>query len=225
MKLLSVRTARSIWLFPLRDLNPHGRFLLPSIPRMVQRYGFAKAPEPQTLLAAPLTIRFEGGAFVGKDKVPRTVTLVLHDDGIVAEMRSSTEDCDLFLEDAFSWLSDEYQLPRFNELTIKRIYLSEVTVQLESAPEIFNESFSRFAASLQNGLGPHQPKPMFLTHLNFGADPAGGAPQAMLKIEREVGTQFDQNRYYSSATVPTDEHITILQKFEDAAINPRRHPK
>lgn len=217
MKLLSVRTARSIWLLPLRDLNPHGRFLFPAIAGMVQRYGFAKAPEPQSVLASPLTVRFEGGAFVGKETVPRTVNLVLHDDGLVAEMRSCTEDCDLFLEDAFTWLSSEYRLPRFNELAIRRIYLSEISVQFESTLEIFNERFSRFADSLQAGLGPHQPKPMLLTHLNFGVDPATGAPQPMLRIEREAGTTFDQNRYYSSATIPTDDHLKILRKFEDAA--------
>lgn len=220
MKLLSVRIARSIWLLPISNLNPRGRFLLPAVPGIVQRYGFAKAPELQAFLTLPMTAKFEGGAFVGRDKTPRTVGLTLHDDGVVAEMRSSTTDCDLFLEDAFTWLSEEYQLPAYKELKIRRIYLSEISVQFENHLKIFNERFSQFTESLEAGLGPHQTKAMNLVQLNFGTHPESGTPQRMLKIEREVGTPFCDNRYYSSATIPTEDHLKILQSFEDAATRP-----
>ncbi|MDB6157024.1 MAG: hypothetical protein JWO04_730 [Gammaproteobacteria bacterium] len=217
MKILSIRSARSIWLVPLVYIKPKGRFLIPAVPAIVERYGFLKRPDVSALVASPTTLKFEVGAFVGSDGIAKQVSLSVHDDGLIAEMRSSTDDCDLFLEDALKWLAEEFQLPRIGEPFVRKVYASELSVQFDGPVEIFNDRFSSFVNSLKSGLGTHQPRPMALTHINFGSEPAPGAQSTALRIEREVGTPFAENRYYSAAAIPTNDHLDLLRKFEEAA--------
>jgi hypothetical protein len=217
MKLLSIRTARTIWLVPPTYINPRGRFILPGILACAKRYGFVKVPNPQSFFETPVKVMFEGGSFTASDGVSVVVNLTLHDDGIVADTRSSTEDSELFLEDALGWLATEFQLPEPSELSIKKIYLSEVNLAFDRSIEIFNDRFSNFVRSLRSGVGTNPAKPMELVNLNFGTDPGTGARQALLRIERDVGASFNENRYFSSALLQTSEHLKLLREFEEAA--------
>jgi hypothetical protein len=127
-------------------------------------------------------------------------------------------DAERFLRDMFSWLAKDYQLPSASDLSIRRLYMSEVIVQFERTPAVFSDKFMRFARPLESGLGENQPRPMKLMSLNFATDPAApNQQQAVLRIERAVGTPFQDNKFYSSAPVHTDEHLELLEKFEEAA--------
>jgi hypothetical protein len=176
----------------------------------------SKPPAPESITATPLKVVFESGAFTNPDGVPIAVNLTLHDDGLVAETRSSTDDADLFLEDLLSWTAEKYQLPEYTELGVKRIYSSEGFVKFQKPLDVFNEKFSAFADSIKLGLGPNQKEPMELAALIFGSDPTGNR-QSLLRIEREANTPFGENRYYSYAPLKTSEHLRLLELFEQKA--------
>jgi hypothetical protein len=216
MKLQSIRVARSIWLVPFAHLNPRGRNLLSVVPAVVERYGFAKPPTLESLTTVPLKIVFESGAFLNPAGVPIAVNLTLHDDGLVADTRSSTDDADLFLEDLLSWAAEKYQLPLYSELGVRKIYASEITVSFRKTLDVFNEKFSAFVDAIKPGL-PGQKDPMELVAVIFGSDPAAGRQQ-LLRIEREVSIPFSENRYYSYAPIKTVEHLKLLESFEHKAV-------
>jgi hypothetical protein len=156
------------------------------------------------------------GSFPGIDGYPVYVSLNIHDDGLVVQTRSSTMDAERFLRDMFSWLAKDYQLPAASDLSVRKLYMSEVIVQFERTPIVFSDKFMRFARRLETGLGENQPKAMKLTTLNFGTDPAEQNPVG-LRIERAAGTSFQENHFYSSAPIHTDEHLDLLASFEEAA--------
>ncbi len=216
MKLVSIRVARSIWLVPVNQLNPRGRYLLPAVSGVVERYHFAKPPDLKSLTESPVKVAFEAGVFAGTNGVPVTVQLTLHDDGLVAETRSSTDDSDAFLEDLLSWLEKEYDLPSYTDLGIRKIYASELYVQFQNPISVFSERFSAFADSIETGLGPNQPNPMHLAGLIFGSDPTN-KQQSLVRIEREANIPFKENRYYSYAPIKTSEHLKLLELFEKKA--------
>ena len=217
MKVLSIRTARAIWVVPLVNINPYGRSIFEAASALVKRYGFLKPPETQSLIASPLSIKFEAGTFSGDDGIPKIVNLAVHDDGLVVDTRSSTEDSDQFLDDALNWLASEFKLVGPRDLGVSKRYVSEVSIRFENPIEVFNDRFSSFARSLRSGTGPNQPKPMELINLNFGTDPEAGATPRLLRIEREIGTPFSEDRYFSSAAIQTREHLKLLHEFELAA--------
>jgi hypothetical protein len=217
MKLLSVRSARSIWLVPLAYVNPRGKFLVPAAEAIVQRYRFSKGPDLNALTASPMKLQFDAGAFVALDGSNIVVNLTVHEDGIVVETRNSTSESDRFVEDLMTWMSEEYGLPTHTELNPRRIYASELAVRFEKPPAVFTDRFEKFRAKLT--AGSHQStaaRPMDLIQLNFGTDPTSG-PQSTLRIEREVNTPFSESRYYSYAQTQTEEHIRLLREFESAA--------
>ena len=148
--------------------------MLPAVSAIVERYRFTKAPDTSSLTTSPTKIVFEVGAFPGIEGFPVYVNLTVHDDGLVVETRSSTNDGDRFLEDLLSWMAKEYQLPVHAELGIRRIYVSELTISFESSISVFGEKFKTFSDSLKSGIGQNQSSPMNLVQLSFGTDPANG---------------------------------------------------
>ena len=168
MKLANIRSARSIWLVPINDINQRGKFILPAVAGLVQRYSFQKPPDAASLVASPTKVSFEVGAFTATDGTPIYVNMMVHDDGIVVDTRTSTEEADRFLEDVLGWLSSEFQLTAVAELGIKRLYVSELVVVFDREPSVFSETMERFASTLRFSTSD---RPLKLINLSFGADP------------------------------------------------------
>jgi hypothetical protein len=214
VKILTVNSARAIWLINALRLNPRGRSIFPVIVGLAERYKFSKLPQANSLTIQPLDLKFEGGAFVASDGAEVAVNLSILDDGMIAETRASTDESDGFLEDAVSWASAEYGLPHHSELSIERLYVSELVVQFDLSSNPFNQKFSGFAERLRRGVSNNPGIPMELTALHFGPDPSLTKKVASFKIERLANVPFDRNEYYSAAPVPTSEHIELLHAME-----------
>jgi hypothetical protein len=210
MKILSVRAARCIWLVPTAFLNPRGLSLKAPLAAFVERYAFKyEAPEGEKK-----GHRFAGGAFTKKGGAPIEIQLTIHDEGLVAENRSSTEDGDLFLEDSLGWLASDFGFPRHADLPIKKIYGSELFVQLEKRPSTLDSKLRGFTKLLSATLGTSQSGPFDLAHLNFGSDPEPSQSPAVFRFEREAGVRFAENRYYSFAPCQTEAHLKLLSALE-----------
>lgn len=216
MKVLAVHSARSIWLVKPLFLNPHGRFIVPAVAALAERYSFAKIPEAKDFIARPLDLKFEGGSFVGAEGSPIFVNLSIYDDGLIAETRSSTDESDRFLDDALSWFSSEYELPHYSNLEVEKLYANELIVQLELLPSMFSKKFLKFVNLLEQGVG----KQMEFVSLHLGPDPETTKRHAPFRVERLLGTPFVKNRYYSVAPASTAKHLDLLEQMERAAGRP-----
>ncbi len=216
MKLLSVHSAKSIWLVPINFLNPRGIFLRPAIVALKERYDFAVTP----LEKPPVTEKngwiFERGAFKNADGVIIAVNMTIHDDGIVIETRSSTEDGDLFLEDMLTWISKESKLPSYNTLPIKKIYTSELYVKFKKMPQILDKRLASFLKQANEAIG-HEKGPLDLSGFGLSTDLAQSERPLTFRFERQVNTPFSENQYYSFIPAKTELHIKLLEKLEEVS--------
>src|SRR6185312_11610660 len=106
MEVLNVRTARSVWLFDARDLNPRGLSPLPFFSAIKNRYHFLGWPKTEEELSwtasSPKGVRFIDGSFSIEDSL-RAVSVTFFNDGIIGDTGSSTRHSDVFLADILAF--------------------------------------------------------------------------------------------------------------------------
>lgn len=221
MKLLAVNSARAIWLVKTIFLNPKGRSLVPAIVGLAGRYKFSKLPPAESLATQPLDMKFEGGVFTGVNGEPIAINLSIYDDGLIAETRASTEESDRFLNDALSWACEEYGLPHHSQLGVNKVYASELIVQLDLTNSIFGGKFAEFAARLRRGISSNPQIPLEITGLHFGPDPSLTKKVAPFRVERLANVPFEREEYFSTAPVPTSEHVELLKLMEQLGTKSR----
>lgn len=218
MKLLAVRTARSIWLMPWYFLNPKGRFIRPAIEAMRARYSFLKAPLDAPFPMPNEGIKFEQGAFNGKNGMVQILSLTLHNDGVVIDVRSSTDDADLFMEDVVAWANKEYGMPAVSELPSTRLYVSELNVAFQKLPAIFNPKLAPLFAEVSAAIADKTQGNADFLSVQLSTDPTKTNRQSFFRVDREVNTPFEENRYYSFASTKTDMHIRLLERLEELSV-------
>jgi hypothetical protein len=206
MEVLKVQLARTIWLFDAQELNPKGISLFPEVFHAFgKRYQFGTLPKPEELGAGG-SLFFKQGKFVcGPFAVE--VDLDLHADGLVASCRHSTEVAHEFLLDCIGFLGEQLALVYPPHITKKRIYRSEVIVQLEAGLGGLSPRVQEFSAFLSN----LSQKDVQATGILFGDD--GGA-SPIFTLDRRVNIPWEDNRYFSSSSLPTSQHIEALEKLE-----------
>lgn len=217
MKLLAVRLARSIWLVPTYFLNPKGIFTRPIIEAMKIRYNFLKTPLDNPFPKPDEGYKYENGSFTGKNGTVIIGSVTIHNDGIVVDTRSSTDDGDEFLEEVLNWGSQEYGLAPYATLPIRKIYTSELNVVFERAPVFLNPKLAPFLDQVSSAIGDDKIGKMDFLALYLSLDQTRAKTPAMFRIDREVNVPFEENRFYSFAPTKTDAHIKLLEKLEQLA--------
>jgi len=211
MKLLAVLVARSIWLFPIIDWNPYGRAMHPVFFSLIEQYKFLKAPKLNEI-DWQKGIKFEDGTFKTQAGEEINVTLTVHTDGVIAETRSSTKDSDEFLNHALSFLTASFRYPEYQTVIRKKLYSSELHIRMEqSLAQIHSdmpEFMSRFSSRVSRDAVP------FRMGINFSSDPGIGGTQVGFRLEPAANFPFSENRYYSHASLQTDDHIRLLEEWE-----------
>ena len=218
MKLLAVRLARSIWLLPPYFLNPKGIFLRPAVEVMKARYKFLRTTLDNPAAPPSTEFKYENGAFDRKNGPVSIVSMTLHNDGIVVDTRSSTDDADSFLEDVIDWMSKEYGLPPHTEMPVKRIYVSELNVSFPRAPVFLNQKFAPLVDEISSTISDDIAGKVDFLGFQLATDRNRGNRQATFRIEREINTEIGENRYYAFATAKTDTHIKLLKMLEKLAV-------
>ncbi len=191
----------------------------PAIEAMKLRYNFLKSP-----LDGPIpppgndSIKFENGAFEGKNGVVQITSITIHGDGVVIDTRSSTDDADSFMEDVVIWASTEYGLPSISELPVNRIYVSELNVIFKRAPAIFNTKLAPFLEEVSSAIGDEKKGNAEFLSFQLGTDQTRSNKPAIFRIDREQNVPIEENRYYSFAPTKTDVHLKLLETLEKLAI-------
>lgn len=214
MKLLSVLSAKSTWLFNLVDLNPKGLRLFPQITdALTEAYDFDDQPDDAPLApsekAAQPGIRLKNGSFDTEQGSVR-VGLELFDDGVVADSSASTEITDAFLQHAIDWAVQSLDLTFDHSLVRGRIYSSELSVQFTPRLSEALKPLGAFAQVLSNIPFSLPPQECFPSGISFGT--ANGA--APFAIEKRANTAPDANVFYSKALTDTKTHMSLLEQFE-----------
>ncbi|MBS0180161.1 MAG: hypothetical protein JSR20_15510 [Nitrospira sp.] len=215
MKLLSVSLARSIWLFPINDLNPRGRSLYFAIfAFLAQKYSFQKFPKTADDSDLQKGIKFEHGEFRGGTNNAVTVNATIYSDGIVVDMRSSTADADDFLVEALAAVSQEFYLPPITSFPVKKTYLSEVFVQTEHPLSLLNEKLGNFAHLLSTKIEGFGETHWETAGITFSIDQGIQPKPTPFRFERAGNVSFSDNRYYSVAPLKTEAHLELLNELE-----------
>jgi hypothetical protein len=219
MKLLSVITARTIWLIEARELNPRGRNLRYTlIPALTERYSFLKYPPTDYDLHQETNeegMIFQGGNFKNAQGEDVMVNLTILDDGIVAETRSSTTDSDDFLLDSLQWASKELYLTYNPEMVLRKGYVSELTVLPENTLnklDLLEELATKLSSLVSASYG--LPVSYHMAGLMLAPDPTMKLIPASFQLERKLDKPFSENKYYSRAPLPTELHLQMLIELE-----------
>ena len=214
MKLLSVISARSTWLFNLADLNPKGIRLFPQMTEaLTEAYDFDDQPDDAPLAPGDTPsqpgLKFRNGMF-DTEQGPVRVALELYDDGIIADSAATTDITNRFLQHVIDWAAKSFDLTFDSSLITNRIYGSEVTVQLSSHLAQTLKPLGAFSELLSKTSFSQPPQKYFATGLNF-TTASGSAPFA---IEKRANTAPEVNVFYSKAMTDTTTHLKLLEQLD-----------
>jgi hypothetical protein len=129
----------------------------------------------------------------------------------MADTRSSTRDTDAFIDDVLNLATKELGLNYEPRIIRKRIYLSELN--LKSDRVSLNDEIVKlktFADALSASFGSQ----VELSSIGFWTDHASPPGFSSFRFERKLNTAFSENRYYSLASLQTEDHLRLLDEFE-----------
>lgn len=213
MKLLNISCARTIWLFPVEDLNPDGLALDPIIEAIRTRFRFSKSPGRSEEHSLGDGIRFGAGSYTLEDgRQVEISALTIYQDGLVAETRHSTGATDSFLLYLMDFVSKNHGFRFEMEMVQTKRYMSELIISSGIQLERLSEKFSRFAAFLNTLEGTTLDYQA--SAISFRTDPESPNSAQPFRFERRAGSRFAENRYFSQAPLRTSDHLIAIEEWE-----------
>jgi hypothetical protein len=219
MKLVSILKGSTVK--AAKPSAPFG-YLPEVIAAVAERYKFAEIPTDISKLIphgdaqaeSPATFR-HGKVDIG-DRSLLIEELQVFQNGTVVSMPSSTTDSDLVTEDIFRWASERFKLD-FQPIR-PLVHASQLEIQFaRPLPDLFSP-LKEIGVAIEKGLDPlWESLPSYeLINIQFGMDPTK-APKlnpGMFRIERRTEMPFELGLYFCEAAMTTDNHLTILARFE-----------
>lgn len=141
------------------------------------------------------------------------IDLLIYRDGIVADTRSSTTDSHAFIADLLTWATKELGLVPYEGIVRNKYSLSDVHVSSEHSLALLNPKLVAFAKAI-TGSARIPGADFELGAIGFWADQNLPYQPVPFRFERVQAVSFSENRYYSSAPLETDAHLSLLDKLE-----------
>ena len=214
MQLLAVLLARVTAISQLNEWDPRGRWYLPDfIKAMVDRYGFQKYPKTLE------EYNVQTGATFVAGKMGDTVidSYTIFQGGLVVDTRSCTDNSEKILNDITEWFSGLTGANPAGDKISRKFYLSQLSFRSDIKLDALNPKLQSLASRLTSSVSQYgkQKTEFETTGISFQFDSQRGLRLALpLRIERLEGVPFEENKYFSAAPLPTDEHISFLNEFE-----------
>lgn len=211
MKVSSVISARAIWLFETRELNPRGLDLVPVWSTIKSRYAFSLPTNRDEIESATDGIKFQHGTFASPGADGVSVNFTIFEDGLVAETFADTVVSELFLDDLVTFLSEQHGLFYEPPMVRKRRYASQLLVETSVGLSKISEAVSTITSELKASTG----REFTVTGLTLGFDSnqlADGI--GSFSVERRSNLPFSTNRYFCTAPLSTSAHVSLLEQFE-----------
>jgi len=216
MELLAIRLARFVLYISTEEINPRGRVFIPDVPdALVERYKFVKRPMTLDDYDETKGITFEGGRWndISIDR------LVMYRNGFMLDTRSSTNDSEKILNDVLKWGSDTFGFVINIPTKPRKLYASEVLFHSDISIDLINSEIYALAARaterVHEWLGQKTPYQTFGISFSTDSFIEKFAPPPF-RIERLLDAPFTDNKYFSTAPLPTNEHLQFLTDFESA---------
>lgn len=213
MKLLAVSLARVSVFTDIYEWNPQNRISFREFTQaFVERYGFMKWPQTVEEFDLQKGVVFQLG-MLGNQSID---SVTMFTKGVVIDTRSSTEDGERFILDAAEWAGQFFGTERDPQRISRKFFLSELSFYSEKPLDLLNTKLRDFAARLGEAVSryAHEPHTFEPTGIIFSSDPPTRLGTLHLRIDRLAGSPFWENKYFSSAPLPTNEHLAFLADFE-----------
>lgn len=219
MKIVSLETGRTTWLFPVEEILPLGGSDGPAvIAAIASRYSFTHPPANPTRDEIEKNgLKFAGGQIVRDGNIANIAEFSIFNDGIVA-VSTTTENAEAFLDDIYAFLVSEFAF-RMITSDVKTVRLSVVVVDFETSLNAFlstrKEEVKLIGQHLNSVEDTNLPVELARVDFMLNKDPEF-RPQNIprLTLEKRANTQFSQCRYFSSAPIPTAKHLEILEQID-----------
>jgi hypothetical protein len=224
MEIVSIESGRVTWLFPTEEIVPLGGLdVMAVIKGIGERYEFKNFPQnPAREEIDKNGLKFSTGIFASDGKRAGIGEFALYSDGIVA-ISNATEHSNAFLDDLFDYVVREFQFRRPIS-TIKKIYVSTVTVEFESAIANMLANQAALLSLISGYLNAPQNTShgVEVTRLDFALDdaalPTNARPKLILEARQTV--PLTRRRYYSNAAMHTKDHLELLSRIEETFMRP-----
>lgn len=216
MELLNIITARAVWLFDIRELNPRGRAIFPDLfDWLKDTYRFDKVPSSVTDIDESKGFSFLRGTFQVRGEIYVDASFRIYNDGVIAETQSSTRDSQAFLETILKSAIAEFNLTFRPETIRRRIHTSEINVRSEKQLVGINPQLAHFASKISTLIdGSRKPHFDFSALAFWPEQSLAPSIYPAFDFARKINSLPEENKYWSKAPLHTDDHLNMLNEFE-----------
>jgi len=208
---------------PPEEYQPDKGMLPQELVELVRAtYGFQSFPQLQPNTPIQASQDFQMGRFSTDEESYVINRLIMTIDGDIA-IATRTEQADLFLDDLMRLL-DENLGYRLRVGAIRKRFVSNLVVEFDHGLENYLVKLSEIIGVI-NEFRPAERLPFNIKRLSFGemdifpppADPLVLIEKGDFIIERRTAHPFEENRYFCSAPMTTEDHIRVLERIEAVA--------
>ena len=213
MHLLAVSLARVTVFTDIYEWSPQNRISFREfVQAFVERYGFVKFPQTIEEFDLQKGVVFQFG-MLGNQSID---SVTMFTKGVVIDTRSSTDDGERFIVDASEWAEQLFGTEHSPDRIRRKSFLSELSFYSDTVFDLWSQRLKRLTDRLGEVVSHHagEPQTFYPYGFLFGADPPTRLGTLGLRIERLQGNPFWENKYFSSAPIPTNEHLSFLADFE-----------
>lgn len=214
MQISAVILARFFAFIETADINPGGKGYFPDLVKaLVERYEFAKFPQKLEDFDETKGVVFQGG----RTKNFTIAQIQIFNHAIYVDTASSTADSEKLFNEALSWLAQSHGLNFQSAMVKRKTYVSQLTFFSDTIMKALNPAVLKLASKLTKRIPEfyHQALDYQLGGFVVTYDPLSvKAGPSNFSIERRADTLFKENKFFSSAPLPTDEHIKMLEELE-----------
>jgi hypothetical protein len=194
--------------------RPEGQpYLPPAVVALVERYKFSGFPTKLDELTGD-RVSFRHGLFSGS----AIDVFDIYRDGIVVGSKSPSDLLDAFVKDICAWMGPAIGLHRIETHPVKRNYESHLIVKSQAPLLKTLEAVAEIGDLVGQALKSANGLEVKFHPMGFGFIPDNtlipGMKPATFRVERKAGMPFETNFYYSSAPLPTQSHLRILERLE-----------
>jgi hypothetical protein len=219
MQLVAVILARVLLFVESFDLNPRGKAYYPDIVQgLVGKCGFQKFPQKLEDFDETKGVEFLSGKWEGVT----IETLRVYGNGLLLDTRVSTAESERILREALTWAVSQFGLVYSPKMIKRRGYVSNLTFNsdvplLGKDDSPVGKLVNRVSEAFSNITGDKTTWGPSILTMNSEQIPRKPL-HAPFTIQRRAETTFAENKYFSEAPLPTDEHLKLLEAFETDVI-------
>lgn len=217
MNLISTEHGQSLQIFVAEEIRPPSGLYLPDVIRQIsERYAFAIVPPPNYDTILKEGARYKEGRLMAPGRIISIKDLGFFNDGVLVAA-SNTDDSEFVLNELIAWAAQNFGI-REPQTKLPRRFFSSVVVEfdieLSRALTLFDELRKGFSSAIEEyyDIDPE----VNASRIALAADPTKLPPQTAfeISIERRLGRPYEENRYFSTAPLPTAAHLDLLESFE-----------